>query len=634
MRQLAPKGLPFQLPADVAAALATAPRIHLATGLADLEALACRDANGAGWHEIAYEVPGRGRIVEAQACRVKNGIAVNYADPYMRRRDPDCLVIGDDGPTDKPRYRERFGVEFGPVRAASLEWLAGQELAVFAFAAGGPAAQVDALAIGPANAGFFALGLALLQGIQAEPTAGFTPRAILYVVPPFRHSHFGGRQVVVHHRGPGLHEIFSYNLYPGPSAKKGIYGVLINHGEADGWITAHCSTVVAVTPYDNRVAIMHEGASGSGKSEMLEHVHRQDDGSLLLGRNVVTGERRHILLPQGCRLRPVNDDMALCPPALQKDNGKLTVADAEAGWFIRVNHILGYGTDPDIESLTIHPTSPLLFLNIDAQPGSTALLWEHTEDEPGRPCPNPRVIIPRAAVPNVLSRSVSIDVRSFGVRTPPCTRESPTYGILGLFHVLPPALAWLWRLVAPRGHDNPSIDATASQAMSSEGVGSYWPFATGRMVTQANLILRQIQATPKVQYLLCPNQHVGAWAVGFMPQWIMREYVARRGGVWFRSDQIAPSRSSLLGYAIKGIMVEGQELEEYLFSVEKQPEVGEAAYDAGAALLGDYFRTELKPYLASDLDPLGRRIIERCLAGAGVDEYAALIPGSPVVVDD
>lgn len=632
MLRLAPDDLPFDMPADVVAALRGARSLSLATSLKDLEDLACRDAAAHGWHEIAYDVPGRGPVLEARACRVKNGVAVNYVEPYMRRRDPDCLVIGDDLPTDKPRFHARFGSDFAPLRTATLDWLGQQDLAVFAFAAGGLAAEVDALAVVPVNAGFFALGLALLQGIHSAIRPGFRPRAILYVAPPFRHTHFAGKQVVVHNRGAELHEIFSYNLYPGPSAKKGIYGVLIHHGEPEGWITAHCSTVVAVTPYDNRLAIMHEGASGSGKSEMLEHVHREDDGTLLLGKNLVTGEQRHMLLPRGCRLRPVSDDMALCTPALQRDNGKLTVTDAEAGWFIRVNHITNYGTDPDIEALTIHPQTPLLFLNIDAQPGATALLWEHTEDEPGRPCPNPRVIIPRTQVPHVQTRPTSIDVRTFGVRTPPCTRDNPTYGILGLFHVLPPALAWLWRLVAPRGHDNPSI--TDSDHMSSEGVGSYWPFATGRMVTQANLILRQIVATPKVQYLLCPNQHVGAWQVGFMPQWIMREYLARRGGVWFHADQITPARCSLLGYAIRRIMVEGQELDEPFFAVERQPEVGEAAYDTGAALLQDFFRTELRRYLADDLDPLGRQIIDACLAGAPVTDYAALIPGTAVVVDD
>lgn len=46
--------------------------------------------------------------------------------------------------------------------------------------------------------------------------------------------------------------------------------------------------------------------------------------------------------------------------------------------------------------------------------------------------------------------------------------------------------------------------------MTSEGVGSYWPFATGRMVDQANLLLKQIMDTPSTRYKLIPNQHVGA----------------------------------------------------------------------------------------------------------------------------
>jgi hypothetical protein len=111
-------------------------------------------------------------------------------------------------------------------------------------------------------------------------------------------------------------------------------------------------------------------------------------------------------------------------------------------------------------------------------------------------------------VPGVVHEPVTVDIRSYGVRTPPCTREQPSYGILGLFHILPPALAWLWRLVAPRGHANPSI--VDSGGMSSEGVGSYWPFATGRRVDQVNLLLDQVERTRKVRYILCPNQHVGA----------------------------------------------------------------------------------------------------------------------------
>src|SRR5690606_37880354 len=120
------------------------------------------------------------------------------------------------------------------------------------------------------------------------------------------------------------------------------------------------------------------------------------------------------------------------------------------------------------------PSQPLLFLNIEGRPGATALPWEHVEDEPGKPCPNPRVIIPRCIVPRAVEGEIDVDVRSFGLRTPPCTAEHPTYGIVGLFHVLPQALAWLWRLVAPRGHASPSI--IQSEGMAAEGVGSYWPF--------------------------------------------------------------------------------------------------------------------------------------------------------------
>ena len=93
-------------------------------------------------------------------------------------------------------------------------------------------------------------------------------------------------------------------------------------------------------------------------------------------------------------------------------------------------------------------------------------------------------------MPNIVNKPVAIDIRSFGVRTPPCTKENPTYGIVDLLHISPPALAWLWRLVSPRGHVNPSI--VDGGGMGSEGVGSYRPFAAGKMVTHANLLLEQI----------------------------------------------------------------------------------------------------------------------------------------------
>jgi hypothetical protein len=576
--------------------------------------------------EVAYDVPGRERVVEATVARVKNGLSANYPEPYMRRRDPDSMAIADPLPTNKRLFQDRFGRPFADVREETFAWLKTQPLAVLPFVAGRRSMGVDTLVVAPQNAGFFLFGLALMQGqlTTAEFNDKFDPRAVIYVAPPFRHTHFEGRQVVVHNRRERLHEMFAYNLYPGPSAKKGVYGVLISLGELEGWVTTHCSTVQVVTPYDNTITIMHEGASGGGKSEMLQQAHREHDGRLVLGRNTVTGEVRYLQIPRTCELRPVTDDMALCHPSLQTTPGKLTVVDAEDAWFVRVDHINRYGTDIPLEKLTAHPNEPLLFLNIDAVPKSRAMIWEHIEDSPGKSCPNPRVILPRRIVPGIVDEPVAIDIRSMGIRVPPCTAENPSYGIIGLFHVLPPALAWLWRLVAPRGHGNPSIVAT--EGMGSEGVGSYWPFATGRRVDQANLLLKQIQETPKVRYILTPNQHIGAWETGFMPQWIAREYLARRGSAKFKPEQLHAARCPLLGYTPWPVNVEGAALAHWFLQVETQPEIGEEGYDRGAAILYEFFRKQLSKFLEPDLAPLGRAVIECCLGGGKAEDYESFIP--------
>jgi hypothetical protein len=621
----------FNIPAELRDVLDNCRGYTVATSVDELITLATRDANANGWQEVAFDVPGKGRVVEAHACRVNNGIAANYLEAYMRRRDPDCMVIGDTKPTNKPTYLDRYKTEFSLVREQTFAWLKTQKLAVFPFVAGGFEKGIDAVVVAPDNCGFFALGLALLQGIRDHTKLGpgFNPRAVVYVAPPFRHTHFHGKQVVVHNRLDDLHELFSYNLYPGPSAKKGIYGVLLTAGEKEQWVTAHCSTVRVITPYGNRITIMHEGASGGGKSEMLEHPHRERDGRLLLGTHVVNGDHRYITLPRTCDLQPVTDDMALCHPSFQRGDGRLQLRDAEDAWFVRVNHIERYGVDPHLEEVTIHPKEPLLFLNIKAAPGATALIWEHTEDSPGKPCPNPRVVIPRNNIPNVVHGAVSVNIRSFGVRTPPCTKEQPSYGIIGMFHVLPPALAWIWRLVAPRGHANPSIVAT--EGMSSEGVGSYWPFATGRRVDQANLLLRQIVDTPRVRYILCPNQHVGSWKVGFMPQWLAREYLARRGGARFGPAELVPARCPLLGFALQQLIIEGQRVPLSMLQVDRSMTVGEQAYDAGAAELDAFFRQQLNKFTVQDLDPLGRRIIECTLSRGTMADYESLIAADPVV---
>ncbi|NOY57771.1 MAG: DUF4914 family protein [Calditrichaeota bacterium] len=610
---------------DLDELLERCPGFQFAENVDQLFELSCGSAENDSF-KVKYDLPDNRTVTEAIVARVRNGIAVNYIEPYMRRRDPDCMLIGDDAPSDKPRFKDRFGKDFSDLRKETFDWLASQELAVFAFRTGNDKNGDDALAVVPLNAAFFALGLAMLQGIAspAKLPDSFSPKSIIYVAPTFRHVYFDGKQIVVHNRRKELYEIFSYNLYPGPSAKKGVYGVLIHKGEEEGWVVPHCSAVQVVTPYDNIVTFMHEGASGGGKSEMLEQPHRLPDGRMLKGRNIVTGEKQYIEIPRTCEIRPLCDDMALCSPSIQKDDGKLWIVDAENGWFLRVNHITEYGTDPKLEKLTAQPPSPLFFLNIDAVPNSRALIWEHIEDLPGKPCPNPRVIVPRSIYPNVVTKPVAIDYRSFGVRTPPCTREKPSYGIIGLFHILPPALAWLWRLVAPRGFSNPSI--VDEEAMSSEGVGSYWAFSTGLKVNQANLLLEQIERNTETRYILIPNQYIGAWETGFMPQWLIRDYLARRGAAHFQKEQITEARCSLLGYALKSIRIEGVRMTHWFLEVNTQPEVGDEGYDHGAKILRDFFIDNLSQFLQTELNALGRRIIECCLDIGGVDDYEQFFP--------
>lgn len=576
--------------------------------------------------EVSYDIPGKGIVTEAIVHRVTNGISANYTDPYMRRRDPDTMAIGDSLPTDKERFKDRFGYEFDSLRKETISWLKGQDLAVFFYFAGREKIGCGGIAIAPANAGFFAMGLSMLQSIIPikDLQQEFNVESAIYVAPTFRHTHFNGKQIVVHKRTENLHEIFSYNLYPGPSAKKGLYGVLLNKGERENWVTTHCSTVQVVSPYDNITTFMHEGASGGGKSEMLQNIVREPNGQVLIGENVVTKERRLINFPLFCSFNPVTDDMALCHPSLQKNDGKISVLDAENAWFIRVDGITDYGDDPFLEKLTIKTKKPLLFLNIKSNPDGTALIWDHTEDAPGKRCPNPRVIVPRDIVPNVVNKPATVDIRSFGVRTPVCTANDPSYGIVGLFHILPPALAWLWRLVSPRGHANPSI--VGGGGMDSEGVGSYWPFATGTMVQHANMLLDQIIHTPRIRYTLVPNQHIGAWKVGFKPQMLMREYLTRRGNAKLRSDQYQPARCPLLGYELNYLTIEGAKIPSRFLQVHKQTEVGLEGYDKGAEILYDFFRKELPKYLTPELMPTGRKIIEACLAGASVDDYLSIIP--------
>lgn len=580
--------------------------------------------------DVTYTIPGKGVFKEAEVVRCKNGPVVNFMEDYMRRRDPDCMCIGDDLPTDKPYFRDRFGYDFSKLRKETMEWFKDQSVILLPFRAGGKYYGYDSLMVCPSNAAFFALSLANMQGFVGihDISENYKPRAIIYVAPPFRVTHFEGKQVVVHQRSEDLHEVFAYNLYPGPSAKKGVFSVLLDIGEHEGWITNHASAAMLETPYENEVVFMHEGASGGGKSEMLEEIHKEENGQILVGTHTVSGEKHYLTISETCKIHPIADDMVLAHKDMQNGSGHLVIADAEDGWFLRMDGDNYYGNSPMYERISIHPPEPLEFFNMDGVPGATCLIWEHVKESTGKPCSNPRVIIPREMIDNIIpgNEPVEVNIRSFGVRMPPSTVENPNYGIMGMVQFVPISLAWLWRLVCPRGFKNPSIaDSNAGSGLKAEGVGSYWPFATGQKITQANLLLHQMMNTQATLNVLIPNQYIGAYHIGFAGEWLVREYLARRTGN-VRMKDLVEARCPLFGYSLADMKIDGQHIRRTFLRPELQSKVGFDGYDAGAKILTDFIKEQIAPFNTNGLNPIGRNIIELAMNDAPLEEYLAITP--------
>lgn len=106
----------------------------------------------------------------------------------------------------------------------------------------------------------------------------------------------------------------------------------------------------------------------------------------------------------------------------------------------------------------------------------------------------------------------------------------------------------------------------------------------------------------------------------------MREYLTRRGNAKLRSDQYQPSRCSLLGFELNYLTIEGAKIPSRFLQVHRQIEVGTDGYDAGAEILFEFFKKELKKYQVPELSATGKRIIDACLAGASVEDYNSIIP--------
>ena len=168
----------FNLPEDVDAALSKCQYLAFVETKEELDEMVYGPTHTSRY-DVTYQIEGRTEK-EAEVVRCKNGASVNFMEDYMRRRDPNSMVIGDDLPSDKPRFKDRFGYDFSKLKAETLEWLSEQTLLLLPFRAGANAYGYDSLMICPVNAAFFALALANMQGFVSikDVAKGYTPRSI------------------------------------------------------------------------------------------------------------------------------------------------------------------------------------------------------------------------------------------------------------------------------------------------------------------------------------------------------------------------------------------------------------------------------------------------------------------------
>ena len=117
----------------------------------------------------------------------------------------------------------RFGKDFDPLRQETFEWMKGEDLAMFFFNAGKEGMGYHAVAVVPANCGFFAMGwlccrefwiLLISHPISKIQRLSSTPH-LLSVIPTLTASRWWFITA-----SPATIEMFSYNLYPGSQCQK------------------------------------------------------------------------------------------------------------------------------------------------------------------------------------------------------------------------------------------------------------------------------------------------------------------------------------------------------------------------------------------------------------------------------
>lgn len=557
-------------------------------------------------------------VLEAMVNHSLSGPIINFPEPYMRARDPKATVVTERWPvTTQTPYREAIpNYSYDHVNRVAHEWLMrNKPIAVpLRFFSDTPLAK-SGVAIMPENCAYFGYMLAILQKAltEGELPEGHDGSFVMLVAPPLRQAFCDGKQVVIHDKGEGWHSILATCLYPGPSGKKGGYAYGLDQVVGTGGTILHSSAVRLALPDGSFVGVNHEGASGSGKSEWILKPNLAADGRMFLCKHVDDGSEIWLKLPDvvdSGQVHPVVDDMAYA----RVINGKLLVFDAEQGWFLRLDNCSGHGTDPFCEYLGRLPIVHRTWLTV--QPGLFAHPWLRTPDANGVRNKNGRLTVGRVHVPSIVNHEIQIDVRSMGVRAPNYHDPNP-FGVIGFCQKLPWWLAYLWRLAPPRGHDNPSIAGGKPVASNEnfvlpmEGVGAFEAFLLGDPVLHANDLLRQFAETADMDFVLIPNQNIGAYRVGFSPQHTLRAHLAMGGKL--EAQEWSPCQ--LLGREVRPFRFDDQTVPDYLFRPHCQRELGDGTYQKGVSVIERSMRGYLPRYLKPHLHPVAARLIRAVVEG-------------------
>lgn len=434
-----------------------------------------------------------------------------------------------------------------------------------------------------------------------------------FILPSARNVLFNGvPSIIESFKGPVKVQYIA-SSYVG-AIKKALHSLLISSLVSQGGFASQASVVSVKNPYDSKMVFMFEGPSGSGKSEMYRQMKRSEDGTIAIGFNRVTRDKLSIPMTLMSKIRPIADDLII--QNTESSKKRLKVKDAEGGWYISVKDILKYGDNPPMESISFNPSNSLIYGNITSYPQADVLIWNHQKSL--KYSANPRVVVPKRIIAKSLNKEVSVDVRLLGVPTTTCNDNYKGSGVLGFAHLLPPALAWLWRLVCPM--------SCANGKLVSGGLLGMTNFVTDNHFTIANRLLKEIKKRDKISYLLTPSGYIGAWNIGYMPQLLMREYISRRGNCNFSEDQFQPAMNSLFGFEMYQMTLEGIRIPSKLLLPYKQDNMSVETYEEG---INDYyiiFKEILSSYLSDALDPLGIKIIETFLSEGTIEDFIDLIP--------